>query len=353
MRRDKSTLFLLACLLWAPLLWAAPGKIPDGAHLYARNCAACHGEDGSGGIGVPLSLPSFQATVDDAYLRRTIRLGRPGRVMPAFTQLSDAEVDAIVAHLRSWHKGKTPVFDRRPIKGDASRGEMLFGRYCAGCHGAKGEGSHGTGVTFSRPRDLPIMPPALNNAGYLASASDAQIKNTLIRGREGTPMVAFKQRGLSDKDLDDIVAFIRSQEKTAAGRAATAHDAEPPVFVVDSPYDLPTTVENVKRAATSNNFVFIREQTLDAGIAPEGRENPRQHIVYFCNFGMLNQALAIDPRVGLFLPCRITVVEHEGKVRMMTINPKRLSRIFNNSELDEMCDQMTRHYLAIMEEAAL
>lgn len=331
--------------------WAAPAT--PGATLYSRNCAACHGEDGSGGIGVPLSLPSFQATVDDAYLRKTIRLGRTGRVMPAFNQLSDAEVDAIVSHLRSWYKGKAPVYDTKPVKGNAAKGAKLFGKYCAGCHGAKGEGSHGTGVTFSRPRDFPIMPPALRNPGYLASVSDAQIKSTLIKGRAGTPMVAFMKRGMAERDINDLVAFVRSLEQQPAASEEKVLDAEQPVFTVESSYDLKTTIENVKRAATSNNFVFIREQTLDAGIAPEGKENPKQHIVYFCNFGMLNQALATDPRVGLFLPCRITIVEHAGKVTMMTVNPKRLSKIFNNTELNGMCDQMTKQYLAIMEEAAL
>ena len=34
-----------------PLLFAA-----DGAALYAQNCAACHGDKGSGGIGVPLAM---------------------------------------------------------------------------------------------------------------------------------------------------------------------------------------------------------------------------------------------------------------------------------------------------------
>ena len=345
----KQFWLLLALALGAPLAWAAP----DGANLYSRNCAACHGEDGNGGIGVPLALPSFQATVDDAYLTKTIRIGRPGRVMPAFAELSDEEVGAIVKHLRSWHKGQHPAFSTKTIAGNAAKGEKLFGKYCAGCHGAKGEGSHGTGVTFSRPRDFPIMPPALRNPGYLASVSDAQIKNTLIQGREGTPMVAFKQRGLSDRDLNDVVAFVRSLGKPAGKTDQKAAPVEQPVLVVESPYDLKTTIDNVKRAATSNNFVFIREQTLDSGLAAEGKENPKQHIIYFCNFGMLNQALGTDPRVGLFLPCRITIVEHEGKVSMMTVNPKRLSRIFNNADLDELCDQMTKQYQAIMEEASL
>jgi cytochrome c oxidase cbb3-type subunit 3 len=45
--------------------------MPNGAMLYARNCAACHGSTGTGGIGVPLALPSFQASISDDYLRPT------------------------------------------------------------------------------------------------------------------------------------------------------------------------------------------------------------------------------------------------------------------------------------------
>jgi len=103
----------------------------------------------------------------------------------------------------------------------------------------------------------------------------------------------------------------------------------------------------------SNNYVFVREQPLTYGMAPEGQEDPRQQIIYFCNFNQMNDAITTDPRVGLFLPCRITVVEQNGKVTMMTVNPKRLSAIFNNSELNAMCDEMARRYMAIMEEAAL
>ena len=61
----------------------------------------------------------------------------------------------------------------------------------------------------------------------------------------------------------------------------------------------------------------------------------------------------MDPRVGLFLPCRVTVAEHRGKVLVLTINPKRLSAIFNNAELNEMCEQMQKLYTDIIEEAIL
>ncbi len=335
---------LLGCV--APALAA-----PDGAKLYAQNCAACHGEKGNGGIGVPLSLPSFQATVDDPYLKSTIRLGRPGRVMPAFKQFSDAEVAAIVNHLRSWHPGKTPHFDRKPVRGNPQQGAALFAKNCAACHGQQAEGGHGTGVTLSRPRDLPIIAPSLHNPGFLASASDAMIKHTLLTGREGTPMVAFGKKGLKDGEINDIVAFLRSLEQKNPAASILSTDAA--IISMDSPYDLKTTIENVRKAVSSNNFVLIREQALNSGLVEPEQEDQKQHIIYFCNFGLLNKALATDPRVGLFLPCRITVVEREGKVRMMAVNPKRLSRIFNNTELNEMCDQVTKMYTAIMEEATL
>jgi cytochrome c oxidase cbb3-type subunit 3 len=324
---------------------------PDGGKLFAQNCAACHGDHGTGGIGVPLALPSFQATISDDYIRKTIRNGRPGRVMPSFSFLSADEVDAIVAYVRAWNKGKPVTYSTAAIKGDPSRGKQLFAKNCAACHGANGEGGKGTGVTFSRPRNLPIMAPALHNPGFLASATDEMIKATLMKGREGTPMVSFLKHGMKEKDIDDIVAFVRGFEREPLASTATVPEAEEAVITVDSPYDMKTTIENVKKAASSNNFILIREQGLDYGLVPEGKEDPRRHIVYFCNFNLLNQALGADPRVGLFLPCRITVVEHDGKVQLMAVNPKRLSKIFNNSDLNEMCDEMTKHYRAIMEEA--
>ncbi|TCV83033.1 c-type cytochrome [Sulfurirhabdus autotrophica] len=324
---------------------------PDGAKLFSQNCATCHGDNGAGGIGVPLALASFQSTISDDYVRKTIRHGRPGRIMPAFTQINDAEVEAIVKYVRAWNKTKPIAFSQELIKGDPVHGKQLFSKYCASCHGANGEGGKGTGVTFSRPRDLPIMAPALHNPGFLASATDAMIKNTLIMGRKGTPMISFYKHGLNEKDINDIVSHIRGFEKQPVSESATILETEQAILSVDSPYDLQTTIENVKNAATSHNFIFIREQTLDSGLVPEGTENPKQHIIYFCNFNVLNQALATDPRVGLFLPCRITAVEQNGKVRLYSVNPKRLSKIFNNSALNNMCDEMTKQYKTVMEEA--
>jgi cytochrome c oxidase cbb3-type subunit 3 len=76
--------------------------------------------------------------------------------------------------------------------------------------------------------------------------------------------------------------------------------------------------------------------------------------VDFCNFKFLFDSLQVDPRLGMFLPCRITVVESEqGEVKVMSVNPRALSRLFNNDELDAACSRMYDLYTQILEEATL
>ena len=345
------------CLLIASLvaaLWiCAPAAAADkGAKLYAQYCAACHGSHGTGGVGVPLALPDFLAAADNEYLRKTIRLGRPGRVMPAFRQLSDAQVSAIVEHIRSWAPAgvPAPVRATAPVKGDAGHGQKLFAKYCSACHGHIGEGGQGTGVTFSRPRELPVLAPALNNPGFLEAASDAMIKTTLMRGRQGTPMQSFLKQGMNEHDIDDVVAYVRTFEQHPLSAAKKADD-EPPIIVRESPYDMDKTIEKLKIAIGAANFRLIRVEPFDEKFFGKDKEDSHHVAVDSCDFKFLDQALKIDPRVGLFLPCRFTLSEQDGKVKVMVINPKRLSAIFNNSELDQMCDKMYHVYVNILEDA--
>ena len=73
----------------------------DSAALYGRNCAGCHGGDGSGGIGPRLSggrvVARFPEPADQIAV---VSGGRGG--MPAFSaRLSDQEIAAIVEYTRT------------------------------------------------------------------------------------------------------------------------------------------------------------------------------------------------------------------------------------------------------------
>ncbi len=347
-----ATLFLSLITGITTSISTAQASPSQGKALYLDNCAICHGDDGHGGMGIPLSLDSFLESASHDYLRQTIRLGRPGRIMPSFYWMSQRDIDSIILYIDSWRERPAPRWSTDTLKGNHEQGRALFSDHCASCHGQQAEGGKGSGLRFSRPRDLPITAPALNNQGFLNSAPDQMLQHIITHGRAGTPMPGAKQLGLSSNQVNDLVAYIRSLQKAQLSHRPQ-YDSEPPSLIVDSPYSFEETIENLKRSISGSNFVHIRDQALLEGFTTQKEPLHRQMIIYFCNFSFLYEALKIDPRVGMFLPCRITVTETDDGVQMMSINPKHLSQLFNNSDLDNSCDQMYQLYMDILEDASL
>ncbi len=323
-----------------------------GEELFLENCAICHGNDGQGGVGVPLALDDFLKSASADYLHQTIRLGRPDRIMPSFYWMPESDINEIIKFIDTWRVTPAPTWSTKNLSGNPVSGKALYEKNCQVCHGANAKGAKGSGLRFSRKQGLAMTPPALNNQGLLYSAPDSMLHYIITHGRKGTPMPSAKTLGLSDSNINDIVSYLRSFQKANLTHKSLYHE-EPASLIVESSYTFDETVENVKRAITGSNFVHIRDQALTHGFKVEKSEHPRQEIIYFCSFSFLYEALKIDPRAGVFLPCRVTVVEQDGKIQIMSINPKHLSQLFNNNELKESCDKMYDVYSGILEDASL
>ena len=87
---------------------ASGSSASDGAALYAANCASCHGEDLEGtDLGPsPLSIIYEPGHHPDSSFHAAVRNGSAEHhwdfgPMPPVAGLSDAEIDAIVAFVRS------------------------------------------------------------------------------------------------------------------------------------------------------------------------------------------------------------------------------------------------------------
>jgi len=334
------------------IIYAPVNAAPDGEQLYARHCAACHGNLGQGGIGLPLALSKLIRSLPDSYLEATIRRGRPGRVMPAFADLGDAQVQAIVTHLRGWTGGPTPVLPDAPITGVAARGEALYAEHCAACHGADLQGATGTGRTFSRKRDHQVMPPALANPGFLAAASDQFIKGVILDGRDGTAMLPFRDSGMSDSDVNDIVAFIRNFENEQ--RDVAPPPPQPASLVATSPHGFEETVEALRTATKGLNFRSFAPRYLEQGLINELDVNERQVTIRFCNFARLYEGLKTDRRLGMILPCRITVLEQaDGSVLVVAMNLERVLALFNNDDLRVLFQEMHDAQQDILDEVTM
>ena len=82
----------------------------SGDQIFAGKCAACHGAEGKG--GGPMKTPDFtnpavQASLPEAAVIKTIREGKPGTAMPAWSgKLPDEEIKAVAAFVKSLGPGR-------------------------------------------------------------------------------------------------------------------------------------------------------------------------------------------------------------------------------------------------------
>ena len=334
-------------------LWPTASALasPDGEALFESHCVVCHRKAGEGSIGLPLQKSKFSAMTNE-YLHKTIRHGRPGRLMPAFDRLSDSQVDAIVAYLREWSGTQPFVGEGIVAKGDAGNGERLFAGHCANCHGESGQGlGKGTGKSYSREREFKVMPPAVGNSGFLASASDDMMREIITHGRKGTLMGAYGKLGMSSQDIDDIIVYLRSLPTLAQEKDEEANESPAPSIIWDSPYDFETTVDNLKQALSGANFRIFPDRYLEQGLFPEWELNKKQLTIRYCNFRHLYEILKVEPRVGIVLPCRITVVENEdGSVQLIAMNMDLIARLFNNKQLLDFAAGLNARQMEIMDE---
>ncbi len=124
----------------SPFLISRP--VPDNASVergksaFVQACGFCHGPNATGGEGPDL-LRSAVALRDEGgdELGPVIRAGKPG--MPAFPQMSDAQIKDIAAFIRTRQQDAIDrgSYKLKPVNtGDAAKGKPFFAANCAGCH---------------------------------------------------------------------------------------------------------------------------------------------------------------------------------------------------------------------------
>ncbi len=105
---DSKCLLIAAGLLVSSLAFQGAPPEANGAEIFRKNCAMCHGTDGKGfpALKTPnFTDPKWQSSTKDKEMREVIKNGKKETLMPAFgDQLKDEEISAVVAYIRSLKK---------------------------------------------------------------------------------------------------------------------------------------------------------------------------------------------------------------------------------------------------------
>jgi mono/diheme cytochrome c family protein len=212
------------------------GAVPGGAQtaeegqaVYEQNCVSCHQPGGVGVAGAFPPLAGNSRVADPEYVAGIVRNGLQGPievlgqtydgVMPAFAQLSDAEVAAVAAYVASLSGGTTPTTTPAtttpagPVVGDPYRGEALFvgaerlsagGAACFSCHAA---GPYSQGVS----RLGVDLTKAFSRLG-----GSAGLSAWLANPPSPTMMPIFATRPLTEDEIADLVAFLQVVDQVGA-----------------------------------------------------------------------------------------------------------------------------------------
>ncbi|HJQ21871.1 MAG TPA: cytochrome c [Gemmatimonadaceae bacterium] len=174
-------------------------------------CLGCHELDGSGGRTAP-TLDGVASRRGAAWVRAMIvdpQRTRPGAAMPR-VPMPDALRDLIIAYL-----GRDAASVDAPIQqppaasapAAASNGTQLYARWCASCHGARGEGD-GPNAKY-----LPV-PPARHASGEAMSKLSDDVMFDAIAG--GGRVMGLSPRmppfgaTLSNAEIRSLVGYIRT-----------------------------------------------------------------------------------------------------------------------------------------------
>lgn len=68
-----------------------------------------------------------------------------------------------------------------------------------------------------------------------------------------------------------------------------------------------------------------------------------------CNPTFAHQALEIDDRIGLLLPCNVVVQEKNGKTEISIFNPEMINKFFQNERLAKMSEELSQRVERVLQ----
>jgi mono/diheme cytochrome c family protein len=234
--------------LWPQPAPAQPATTPEllelGAKVYRGACIQCHGEkgNGQGKEAKNLAIPPRDFTTGTFLIRSTplgslpldtdlfgsVRRGfRPDVGMPSFTFLSDHEVWAVVAYVKTFSsrwktEGAQEALDAPPppanLAGLAPLGQVTFMSIgaCFVCHGMQGQGdgpaAAGTAYTVGSHAGERVPPANLSKSkNFKGGNRPRDLYRSISTGLDGTPMPSFGH--LTPEQRWQLVSFVLSLNK--------------------------------------------------------------------------------------------------------------------------------------------
>lgn len=111
-------------------------------------------------------------------------------------------------------------------------------------------------------------------------------------------------------------------------------------------------VAKIEKAAAANQFGVLGIHDLKQKMNAKGVDfGPECRVLEVCNPSKAKTVLEADISISNALPCRISVYEKEGTVKVSTLKPTQLLGLFGRPELEPVAKEVEEALLRIIDAA--
>ena len=145
---------------------------------------------------------------------------------------------------------------------------------------------------------------------------------------------------------------LSSHGGTAANGMLPENRRNPMLYVREAIGSVDKTIEKLEEAAAANQFGVLGVHNLKQKMNAKGVEfGPECRIVEVCNPKKAKSVLETDMSISNALPCRISVYEESGKVKVSTLKPTAILALFGQPELESVAKEVEDTMIRIIDAA--
>lgn len=134
----------------------------------------------------------------------------------------------------------------------------------------------------------------------------------------------------------------------ASAWAGLAARAEP--LSVSKAVEMRQALDDLALAAANHELVLVKMQPIDTALAKRGFENPHIRILFIGGESAVRWAEAVEPRLLNLLPLRLTLIQREGGMTVMSDDFEPWLREFPDDPAHRMIEAWRAELQAMLDD---
>lgn len=124
------------------------------------------------------------------------------------------------------------------------------------------------------------------------------------------------------------------------------------IYVRETEGPIESVVERLEQASAANKFGVLGIHNLKEKMGAKGVDFACEcRVMEVCNPHRAKEVLEENMSISTALPCRISIYEEDGKVKVATIRPTMLLNLFDSTELQAVAREVEDTLVRIIDTA--